>query len=663
MDFTPVANRPSGRHPAPRVLPQVEVLEDRLVPAVSVTSARWQSASVDIGFSSSSINRTLGSSPLGYQMLSSGPDLVFGTRDDNPVPVEEVQLGSTSVVVKSSGPMPRQPIRITVKAGVLGASRDFTDIVYPPGMGGSTQTPTVQVALRASSDTGVSNSDGITNKTTPTFDVTVSHAGTVELRIGTRTERRTVTAAGTIAITPASPLTDGSYSVVAKLITQTGAETSRTWDKSLVIDTVGPRATFGAATVTGSVSSRSVQFNEDVVSTGNDPSRFTTVDVVITGPGNRHVPVSSVSGSGRNFTVSFPTQTQTGEYRMTVGVEIADLAGNFMNQDGDGINGETTQDLALDRFTIAAPAPTNTAPRLDLGGQFRMPDILEDATSNSGVLVRDLIASAGSNRITDPDRNAQQGIAIVRADTTRGTWQYSLDNGSTWRAMGSPSAGAARLLASDSQTRLRFVPDLNWNGTLASAISFRAWDRTTGSNGNTANITSTGGSTAFSSTTANVALTVRAVNDAPVLDNTGDMRLTSVKRNDNNNPGTLLRDMVASAGGQRITDVDAGAKQGIAVIGLDSRNGRWEFSFDNGKTWRRFDAPSPTSARLLPIDATTRVRFIPNTGYVGTMSNALTFRAWDQTTGSAGAIVSIGSVGGTTAFSSATETASLVVVA
>jgi hypothetical protein len=47
------------------------------------------------------------------------------------------------------------------------------------------------------------------------------------------------------------------------------------------------------------------------------------------------------------------------------------------------------------------------------------------------------------------------------------------------------------------------------------AITLRAWDRTSGSNGGTADTTTNGGTSAFSATSDTVALTVAALNDAP----------------------------------------------------------------------------------------------------------------------------------------------------
>lgn len=58
------------------------------------------------------------------------------------------------------------------------------------------------------------------------------------------------------------------------------------------------------------------------------------------------------------------------------------------------------------------------------------------------------------------------------------------------------SRNAARLLAADATTRIRFVPNKNYTGT--AKISFCAWDRTTGLNGELANTTLRGRVTAFS---------------------------------------------------------------------------------------------------------------------------------------------------------------------
>ena len=60
------------------------------------------------------------------------------------------------------------------------------------------------------------------------------------------------------------------------------------------------------------------------------------------------------------------------------------------------------------------------------------------------------------------------------------------------------SEASALLLAANADTRLYFQPSADFNGTVDHAISFLAWDQTSGSNGATADVTANGGSTAFS---------------------------------------------------------------------------------------------------------------------------------------------------------------------
>ena len=62
---------------------------------------------------------------------------------------------------------------------------------------------------------------------------------------------------------------------------------------------------------------------------------------------------------------------------------------------------------------------------------------------------------------------------------------------------------------------MRFVPNANFNGTVSGGITFRAWDQTTGTAGNTASTNTNGGTSAYSTATASASITVNAVNDAP----------------------------------------------------------------------------------------------------------------------------------------------------
>src|SRR5690606_30981822 len=129
----------------------------------------------------------------------------------------------------------------------------------------------------------------------------------------------------------------------------------------------------------------------------------------------------------------------------------------------------------------------------------------EDAPPPSGPVgtlvsaLVDFASPAGQvDNVTDNDSGALLGIAVTAADTANGVWWYSTDNGATWNALGAVSNNNARLLAADAGTRPYFQPNANYSGTMAAALTFRAWDRTAGTNGGLADTSVNGGTTAFS---------------------------------------------------------------------------------------------------------------------------------------------------------------------
>ena len=76
--------------------------------------------------------------------------------------------------------------------------------------------PSVEVVLQASSDSGVSDTDNITNDNTPTYDVTVNVPGTIEIdwdNDETVDVTDVVAVAGTYQYTPDSALDEGVYTV------------------------------------------------------------------------------------------------------------------------------------------------------------------------------------------------------------------------------------------------------------------------------------------------------------------------------------------------------------------------------------------------------------------------------------------------------------------
>jgi hypothetical protein len=437
----------------------------------------------------------------------------------------------------------------------------------------------------------------------------------------------------------------------------------------------------------------------------------------------------------------------------------------------------------------------NDAPVLDASASPLLAVVSEDAAApgvGSGVLVSSLVDSAsvggGLDNVTDADPSALLGLAITAINSSAGTAFYSTNGGISWSLVPSVSDSSALLLDADSLTRIYVQPAADVSGTFASALTFRAWDQTTGSSGALADASVSGGTTAFSSATDTASLTINPVDDAPTATNlsagetytedtsldlidivasdtdsatltvtltlsdltvgalstatsgavtstfvagvwtasgaiadvnsllaglmfvptangtasftvatsvsdgtssaTGSKAFTGTSVNDapaldatpnlalagvledapapTGSVGSLVSSLVdlASVGGglDNVADVDASAVVGIAITAVGSSGTAW-FSTDDGANWSLVGSVSDASARLLAADTFTRVYVQPTTGFSGVAASALTIRAWDQTSGTAGALADASVNGGTTAFSATTDTVSLTVAA
>jgi hypothetical protein len=307
----------------------------------------------------------------------------------------------------------------------------------------------------------------------------------------------------------------------------------------------------------------------------------------------------------------------------------------------------------------------NDAPGFNLGGT--LPAVAEDTASPAGAAL-----SALGITTTDVDTGSSNaGYAIIANSansSAQGTWQYSTNSGTNWFAIGSVSDGSDALALS-ADTLVRFVPVADFNGA-PPALSIRALDNTyaagfsstVGSESRvTVSTTTTGSSTAISSATATISTSITPVNDAPTLDATQSPALTTLAEDSpapSGGTGTLVSDLVGG-----ISDVDSGALKGIAITATNTTNGTLWYSTNGGSSWVQVSTVSTTSALLLTDSASTRLYYQPAANYYGTTADALTFRAWDTTTGSAGTKVDPGAGGGNSAFSTNTDTVAVTVSA
>ncbi|MDB5900935.1 MAG: thrombospondin, partial [Ramlibacter sp.] len=270
--------------------------------------------------------------------------------------------------------------------------------------------------------------------------------------------------------------------------------------------------------------------------------------------------------------------------------------------------------------TAVNDAPSNTVP----GAQTTAEDVAK--VINVAMSVADVDTASVTATVS-----VTAGTGILTAVTGGGA-TVSTNNTATLTISGTVAQVNAAL------NGLSFTPVANYNGGATLTL-----------------VTSDGTLT----DTDTVAITVTPVNDAPVLNAAASPALAA-QNEDSGAPlgavGTLVGALVGG-----VSDVDSGAVQGIAVTAAVATNGSWFYSIDNGTNWLALGAVTATNARLLAADGVTRVYFQPNANFNGTIDPALTIRAWDQTSGANGALADPSVNGGTTAFSTATDTVSLVI--
>jgi hypothetical protein len=300
---------------------------------------------------------------------------------------------------------------------------------------------------------------------------------------------------------------------------------------------------------------------------------------------------------------------------------------------------------------------TNYAPVFDTAYLPQLPSISYKSTNSPGNTVESLVPysavedgtynflndATGEVEYLTPDK-AVRAIAITSVDNSNGAWQFSTNGGTTWQNFGNPTENQARLLNPDH--KIRFLPNAGYLGN--ASFTFRAWDRTNGTAGQTFDATANGGTTPFSAETRTA--TITTTNTAPVLNISGNPTLNSISHNiaDQSNLGKTVAELVIDGS---ITDTD-GAVEQIAVTSVDDSNGTWQYSLDNGQTWVNFGLVDTKQARLL--ESNHRIRFVPNQNFVGEAT--FTYKAWDGSNGVGDLVADVTNSGEQTPFSINTET-------
>ena len=108
----------------------------------------------------------------------------------------------------------------------------------------------------------------------------------------------------------------------------------------------------------GAITGFKVKFSEAI-----QVSTLTAANIKVTSPSGSLLTVSgitAVTGSNNTeFTFNIASSSVAGTYTIQVGPNILDLAGNKMNQDGDTINGELTQDVYSASYNLTSNSTFN----------------------------------------------------------------------------------------------------------------------------------------------------------------------------------------------------------------------------------------------------------------------------------------------------------------
>ena len=118
------------------------------------------------------------------------------------------------------------------------------------------------------------------------------------------------------------------------------------------LDATGPRVVGAVPTgeTLGPVQVVTLTFDEAILD-----GSFTVEDVVaLVGPLGPISPTDVTRVTPREYEVAFVGQTAIGRYSMTVGPEILDEASHAMDQDGDGLGGESIEDQFTTEFTLTS---------------------------------------------------------------------------------------------------------------------------------------------------------------------------------------------------------------------------------------------------------------------------------------------------------------------
>ena len=338
----------------------------------------------------------------------------------------------TDIILTSSGGSPQgnpflAAATVTTASGpaqiVLlgsGVAPDVANSATTTVVSGSTLPGQVSIVLDSGSDSGVQGDD-LTNDTTPTFDVTVNEAGSIQVDYkgdGSSSVSLSVAAAGQYSFTSPT-LADGSYT--AKVTFTPSGGSAVTTSVVYTIDTKAPTLVAGSSTAQGPLYSRTLTFSKNI-----DAATIGASSIAISGPGiTGSIQPESVIGSGTTYVVTFATPlTKGGEYTLALAAAITDLAGNSI---GSGVADQfqLTPDTSLPTVTAVTPSGLTSANVSSLSITFDKA-INPSAFTSGDVSISGPAGAIAMGSLTITEVDAADYTVTFPTQTEEGTYQISI---------------------------------------------------------------------------------------------------------------------------------------------------------------------------------------------------------------------------------------------
>jgi VCBS repeat-containing protein len=305
---------------------------------------------------------------------------------------------------------------------------------------------------------------------------------------------------------------------------------------------------------------------------------------------------------------------------------------------GDGVITKTsTQIIASQTSAIVLDGHFALSANSDIGNATTIPHVSITAAGSGGVDYYKFTASAGSSAIFDIDHTSDSLDTYINLIDANGNSLSTGDDSNTSSGAGGSTSGLDSYLQYTFTTTGTYYIEVGTYSSISPPASMPL------------------GASYALQVSLTGELAPLALNDYTA----GSLGAPSGA------VGTKISSLVGlqgNGGHDNVTDSDAGAVTGIALSGTDTSHGTWYYSLNNGGTWIPVGTVDNTHALLLAADANTRLYFQPNSGFSGSVSNAITFHAWDTTSGNVATKVDASINGGATAISTVTETASIGVL-